>query len=109
MFKVIGNKFCIHCFRNTISNIHVSISENIVARDSLKFKKKSPEFRKFSFMGVIGWFSSKCYKKGVDLSRIFDKEKDEYHEIVKDINTGKILHETHEKLSEHTGHGSAKI
>ena len=32
---------------------------------------------------------------------IVDKEKNEYHYIVKNNLTGKILHEEHEKLTEH--------
>ena len=106
--KFIGNRFCFHCFKNTISNIRVNISETLTIRDSLKFKKKSQGIRKFSFKGVIGCFSSKSYKNGVDLYRLLDKEKDEYHEVVKNFKTGKIVHENHEKLSEHIGHGSDK-
>ena len=40
-------------------------------------------------------------KDGVYEDRIIDRRKDEYHQIVKDVETGKILHEEHEPLSQH--------
>jgi DNA-directed RNA polymerase subunit RPC12/RpoP len=40
--------------------------------------------------------------------RIIDKDNDHYHEVVKDPETGEIIHECEEPLSEHRGHGSAK-
>jgi len=40
-------------------------------------------------------------KNGVQEERIIDKEKDEYHQVVKDAKTGKITHEEHEPLSQH--------
>ena len=104
----IGNKFCLYCKKNTNSNIHISISETITARDSFKLRKKSPGFKGFVVEVIGGWFSSRLCKDGVNLSRSLDKKNDEYHEVVKDYRTGKVVHESHEKLSEHTGHGSAK-
>jgi hypothetical protein len=38
---------------------------------------------------------------GVDKMRIIDREKNEYHEVVKKYNTDEIIHETHELLSKH--------
>jgi hypothetical protein len=40
--------------------------------------------------------------------RVIDKKNDRYSEIVTDPETGKIIHQTDHKLSEHRGHGSAK-
>ncbi|MFH2068275.1 MAG: hypothetical protein ABII89_02270 [Candidatus Omnitrophota bacterium] len=105
---LIRGRFCLHCIRNTANDIHVSISENITARDSFNLKKKSPGFREFAVKIIVGWFGSHRYKDGVDLSRSLDKEKDKYDEVVKDHRTGKIVYENHEKLSEHKEHGSAK-
>lgn len=45
----------------------------------------------------------------VDKQRIIDRENDRYLEIVKDKETGDILHHCDEPLSEHWGHGSAKF
>jgi hypothetical protein len=40
--------------------------------------------------------------------RIFNRREDAYHERVVDPETGKVIHECSEPLSEHKGHGSAK-
>lgn len=46
--------------------------------------------------------------KWVKLERIIDRENDRYKEIVTDPETGKIIHQCEEPLSQHEGHGSAK-
>lgn len=40
-------------------------------------------------------------RNGVREDMVIDREKNEYHHIVKDATAGKITHEEHEKLSEH--------
>lgn len=40
---------------------------------------------------------------GVNETRTIDREKDEYHHIVKDAATGEIIHDEHEPLSQHKG------
>jgi hypothetical protein len=40
--------------------------------------------------------------------RRIDRDGDRYDEVVVDQETGEIVHECHEPLSEHWGHGSAK-
>lgn len=42
------------------------------------------------------------------LERHIDHENDWYDEVITDSATGEILKETHEPLSQHQGHGSAK-
>lgn len=41
------------------------------------------------------------------LNRIFNRDKDEYSETVTDPDTGEVIHECEEPLSQHRGHGSA--
>ncbi len=108
--KIFGDHFCIHCFKNTLNDIHIVISETISVRDSFRLKGKSPFFKKFKFFVIGGWQPSKRIKDGVNIFRSFDKENDSYIEIVKNYKTGRIIHKSKdgEKLSEHTKHGSAK-
>jgi hypothetical protein len=40
-------------------------------------------------------------KNGVREDMVIDREKDEYHQVVKDAKTGKVTHEEHQRLSEH--------
>ncbi len=42
---------------------------------------------------------------GVREDRTIDREKDEYHQVVKDTKTGKVTHEEHQRLSEHNKQG----
>lgn len=44
-------------------------------------------------------------RDGVREDLIVDREKDEYHQVVKDARTGKITHEEHQRLSEHNKQG----
>jgi hypothetical protein len=44
----------------------------------------------------------------MDKYRRIDRDNDRYDEVVIDPETGEIVHESHEPLSEHWGHGSAK-
>jgi hypothetical protein len=39
---------------------------------------------------------------------LFDKEQDRRYEHVVDDETGEVIHHCDHKLTEHTGHGSAK-
>lgn len=44
-------------------------------------------------------------QEGVNEERVIDREKDEYHQVVKDTRTGKVTHEEHQRLSEHNKQG----
>jgi hypothetical protein len=49
--------------------------------------------------------SGKWYTK----ERIIDRKNDLYKEIVRNPETGEIIHHCEELLSKHIGHGSAKV
>ncbi|MFC2045286.1 hypothetical protein ACFLUH_01230 [Chloroflexota bacterium] len=40
-------------------------------------------------------------KNGVREDMVIDREKNQYHHVVKDAKTGEIIHEEHEQLSKH--------
>jgi hypothetical protein len=46
--------------------------------------------------------------KWMKLSRTIDRDNDVYHEVIADPDTGEIVHECKERLSQHLGHGSDK-
>lgn len=101
--KIFFKQFCIFCLKKTNSNIFISVSDTITVRDSLKLRLKGDGFKKFISETLSGWFPSgdKRLKHGVDKVRSIDKKTDEYHEVVKNYRTGKIIHECHEPLSVH--------
>ncbi|MEW6313646.1 MAG: hypothetical protein AB1513_06310 [Pseudomonadota bacterium] len=47
-------------------------------------------------------------QKVVHRTRLIDRDNDHYFERVTDHETGEVIHENKEKLSEHQGHGSAR-
>ena len=47
-------------------------------------------------------------QKPVEHFRLINRADDKYTERVRDYETGQVLHEVEEPLSQHTGHGSAK-
>ncbi len=98
--------FCLRCFKNTNSDIRVVVSDTITIRESGKIRKCKSGIKKFIIEVLFGWSPTKgrLAKKlthGVERSRVIDREKDEYHEVVKDYKTKKIVHECHEPLSKH--------
>jgi len=104
--KKFFQRFCVWCMRKTNSNIHIAISETITVRDSLRLRTERPGFKGFLAEIISGWFPTKGklaekLPHGVEKSRVVDRGKDEYHEVIKDYKTKKIIHECHEPLSQH--------
>lgn len=90
------------------NNIHVEATGlaklGLVARGSRRFRHKVKGFKKFAKEILQGWFPSKNkdkFPEGVDKERIIDKEKDEYHEVVKEAKTGEVVRDVHEPLRQH--------
>jgi uncharacterized C2H2 Zn-finger protein len=69
----------------------------------IKVRQKRKDFDKFIKEIIQGWFPSGDPKltKGVDMVRIVDKENKKYDHIVKNADTGEIIHEEHEPLNQH--------
>jgi hypothetical protein len=114
------NWICPKCGEKRHTN-NMSISEevNLNIHESLSGKVHNPRKRKEQ--GKTGksakkpiqeFFDGDDYshklKKHVDKKRTIDRENDTYHEIVTDKESGEVIHEQKEKLSEHYGHGSDK-
>ncbi len=92
--------------KKTDSHIRISIFENISVRDSLILQKMKTGSKKFLVKIYSGWSETRGklarkLKHGVNLSRLIDRENDQYHEVVKDYKTGNVVHECHEPLSQH--------
>jgi hypothetical protein len=88
------------------------IQETLLVHEAWSGKIKNDAFR--SKQKLRGWFffghqwsvrRGKFVRKSVSA----DKRTDEYHEKITDIESGEVIHECHEKLRDHVGHGSAKF
>ena len=80
-----------------------TFKEEIKFRDSIGIKLKQVGRGKWVKKVFQGFKSSGDPKlsEGVDVLLVADVEKNEYHHIVKDNKTGRILHNEHEPLDKH--------
>jgi hypothetical protein len=88
---------CGHAWRG------ITIRETIEAYETIKLKQKRRGVGGFIKTIVQGYKPSGDPKlsKGVDIQMIVDREKNEYHQIVKDNKTKSVLHEEREPLTKH--------
>lgn len=78
---------------------------------SIEGKMRSTRYtgkKKLRIQWFDGWQLRKSVGDMVQKLRRLDRDADWYDEVVKEAD-GTIIHENHEKLSDHQGHGSAKF
>lgn len=75
---------------------------------SLAYKAKPDGKGKPYLEGKTGEDLHRRTGKWMLLERVIDRAKNLYREIVKDPDTGKVVHRCEEPLTQHRGHGSAK-
>ncbi len=75
---------------------------------TLKIKGKRKGLRKAFIELIRGHDKSRKLNRYVEKERIIDRENDQYYEKITDPETGEVIHECKEPLSDHFGHGSAK-
>ena len=88
--------------------VYMTVSDVVTCKEKRKTKARRLGKGKPSIEQVQGDDLHRDTGTWRTLSRVIDRENDEYHEIVKNPETGKILHECHEPLSQHCDHGAAK-
>lgn len=87
---------------------NASFEETIILRDGLGVKAKRPgESRPFTEEKAMPSFSHRLGKY-VLREQVIDRDKNLYREKISDYDSGEIIHNNAEPLSEHRGHGSAK-
>lgn len=86
----------------------VSIDEAITLRTGLGFKHKRPGRKKPIAEGFTRPEATRSTGVAVERKMSIDRENDRYSETVTEYETGAVIQHCDEKLSEHTGHGSAK-
>ena len=89
---------------------HLTISDAISFGNRIKGKTgdKIGKNKRPSLEFISGDDLSRSLQKYVYRDYQVDRRNDNYYEIVRDKETGGIIHECNEPLSEHYGHGSAK-
>lgn len=88
----------------------MTITENIEIMTSMRIQKKSPGYpsgKKVRVDLFQGWDLRKSVGDMVKKFRHIDKDAGTYDEVVEERD-GTIIHECHESLSDHLGHGGDK-
>ena len=86
----------------------VSISETVTVRSMLGLKgRHATGGRPFIEQKVCDDLHRKS-DRWMRLERVIDRAKNWYRELVTDRETGKVVHQCDEPLSDHRGHGTAK-
>jgi len=87
---------------------YVSIHDGVIVKSELGMKAKHSSGGRPFIEEVTGDDLYRKTNRWMNLSRVCDREKDLYEEIITDPITGEVVHECIEPLSKHTGHGTAE-
>lgn len=98
---------CPHCGAKGI-DFQVQLSDTVEVREMIGLKSKRQGDKKPFIETKTGDDLHRKSGRWMKLERHIDRENDHYHEKVTNPETGEVIHENDEPLSEHQGHGSAK-
>jgi len=84
------------------------LEATIQLRSQLKWRHRRAGLRRPLAEGVSGSERSVRSGRWVVKKRVIDREKNWYEEVIVDEETGEVVRDSHEPLSDHAGHGSAK-
>lgn len=86
----------------------LKLDETVKARAGLGYKlKRSGAVGRAAYESKNVWEHNFDHDEVVNVQRVIDRESDRYSECIK-TESGKILRQVDEPLSEHWGHGDAK-
>jgi hypothetical protein len=102
-----GTHRCPKC-GSTDLDIHLTLSGQVSVHSKLGRKARRAGEKKPFLEAVSGDDLRKRDGRWMKKKRVIDREADTYDEIVIDPQAGETVHECHEPLSGHRGHGSAK-
>lgn len=84
------------------------LESTVQVRTQLRWRHKRPGFRRDLAEGVSGAERSVRSGRWVNKRRLIDRQNNWYEELVVDEETGHVVYEAREPLSDHKDHGSAK-
>lgn len=95
-------RYCNFCQKETLNNTSIELFDQIRLRGIFQIKFR-PKGGKIGSMVKSGWKNSgdPAIKDGIYEDRIINRITNEYHQIIRDAKTGKVLHEEHEPLTQH--------
>jgi hypothetical protein len=90
-------------------NLSAQTVETLEFHDHYGMRLKRPGRRGYAVDVVARPDFNRDRQKLVRLDRVINKENDKYYEKITDYQTGEIIREVSEPLSEHVGRGAAKL
>ncbi len=103
----VAQAWCPAC-GSSLRNFNCSIHESITVRDEVGVKvKRAGESRPFIEDRAVPVFS-RDRQKLVREVRIIDRDNDQYSKTITDYETGEVIYQCDEPLSEHQGRGDAR-
>jgi hypothetical protein len=99
---------CPRCGATTGRLIDISLTDERVVREFLKLEGKEPGRKKPYIEVRQGDEVQVVTGRHMNRLRRIDRRADWYDEVVVDRETGQVVHECHEPLTEHWGHSSSK-
>ena len=109
--SMIKDTCCPQCASSELS-MHLKLYDGIGAKDRLRGKIKNNNFpskKKLRCDFIAGSEQRRSDGKWMQKTRTIDKNNDNYEEKIIDEETGEIIHECKESLSDHINHGTAKF
>jgi hypothetical protein len=86
----------------------VALTATVTMRTELRVKAKSPGEKRPFMEQKVGESYSWARDRWMDLVRVVDRRNNRYRETVRDPETGDVVRDVDEPLTEHTGRGSAR-
>jgi hypothetical protein len=93
---------------STNRTFHEFVVESISLRDGVAMKAKRPGEKRPPIETKSLPQHCRSRDKLVHRVQVIDRENDRYFERVTDYESGEVIHECEERLSEHLGHGADK-
>ena len=98
-----NDSFCSFCNKETPSDINIQVHETVKVVDNLKMTLRD-QLNKILSIFISRFKTSRdpnSLHPEVHETMVIDKPKGEYYQVVKDAATQEVIHEEHEKLTEH--------
>ena len=93
---------------STVRTFSANVHETLTLREKLGLKHKRPGHKKAIYESVSGEDLHRATGQWSQLTREIDRENDRYKEVIVNPQTGEVIRQVDEPLSDHTGRGTAK-
>lgn len=91
-----------------METINIRVGDTMTIHNGIKVRFKEQRVQGYISKIISGDALRGSTGTWTHKGRVIDRKNDWYEEVVTDLETGAIIHQCAERLSEHQGHGSAE-